>query len=194
MVWEDSMKKSEKLKGKAAVANRKKQYTRYAPAAAAVIVVLLLAGFYLFNPLVAKTGDTVMVYYTGTLENGTVFDSNFDRDPLIFTIGNKSVIPGFEEAVIGMSVNSTKTVHIPVDKAYGPHLDSLVLVVNRSSLPKDIEPVVGRMYTIQNNEDSTIARVRITNVTNDTVTLDQNHLLAGQNLTFTIRFTGFYQK
>ena len=101
-----------------------------------------VVGFYLFNPFVAKKGDTVMVYYTGTFENGTVFDSNLDRDPLIFTIGNKSVIPGFEEAVIGMAVNSTKTVHIPVDKAYGPHLDSLVHVVNRSRLPQDIEPVV----------------------------------------------------
>lgn len=188
------MKKSEKLKGKAIAANRKEQYIRYAPAAAAVIVILSLVGFYLFNPFVAKNGDTVMIYYNGTLENGTVFDSNFDRDPLIFTIGNRSVIPGLEEAVMGMSVNSTKTVYIPVDKAYGPHLDNLVLVVNRSELPKDIEPVVGRMYTIQRNDDGAVARVRITDVTNDTVMLDQNHLLAGQNLTFTIRFAGFYQK
>jgi len=186
------MKKSEKVKGKAAVENRKKLYTRYALGAAAVIVVLLVVGFYLFNPFVAKKGDTVMVYYTGTFENGTVFDSNIDRDPLIFTIGNGSVIPGFEESIIGMSVNATKTVYIPAEKAYGPHLDSLVLVVNRSTLPKDIEPVVGRYYTVERNEDGAIARVRIVNITNDTVTLDQNHLLVGQNLTFTIRFAGFY--
>ena len=88
------MKKSEKLKGKTAVAERKKQYTRYAVAAAAVIVVLLIVGFYLFNPFVAKKGDTVMVYYTGTLENGTDLYSNLERDPLIFTIGNNTVIPG----------------------------------------------------------------------------------------------------
>jgi peptidylprolyl isomerase len=187
------MKKSEKLKGKAAVANRKKQYTRSAVAAAAVIIVLIVAGFYLFNPTLAKNGDTVMVYYTGTFENGTVFDSNLDQAPLIFTIGNTSVIPGIEEAVIGMSVNSTKTVFIPVDKAYGPHLDSLVLVVNRSSLPADIEPVVGKFYSIQRSDGAT-TQVRITNVTNDTVTFDQNHLLAGQNLTYTIQFVGFYQK
>lgn len=186
------MKKSEKLKGKTAVANRQKQYTLYAVAAAAVIVILLVAGFYLFNPSGAKSGDTVMVYYTGSYENGTVFDSNLDRDPLIFTIGNKTVIPGLEEAVIGMSVNATKTVRIPVDKAYGPHLDSLVLVVNRSTLPKDIEPVVGRYYTVERNEDGAIARVRIVNITNDTVTLDQNHVLAGENLIFTIRLAGFY--
>ena len=70
------MKKSEKLKGKAAVANRKKQYTRYGVAAAAVIVVVLIVGFYLFNPFVAKKGDTVMIYYTGSLENGTALQQS----------------------------------------------------------------------------------------------------------------------
>jgi peptidylprolyl isomerase len=188
------MKKSEKLKGKSAVANRKKQYIRYAIVAAAVIVVVVIAGFYFLNPSVAKNGDTVIIYYTGTLDNGTVFDSNLDRDPLIFTIGNHTVIPGLEEAVIGMSVNSSKTVYIPVDKAYGPYRKDYVLVMNRSNLPKDIEPVVGRYYTVQRKEDGAIARVRITNVTNDTVTLDQNHQLAGQNLTFTIHFAGFYKE
>jgi peptidylprolyl isomerase len=189
------MKKSEKVKGKAAVAIRKKQYTRYVVAGAAVIAVLLIAGFYLFNtPAVAKNGDTVMVYYTGTLDNGTVFDSNADRDPLIFTIGNKTVIPGFEEAVVGMTVNSTKTVHIPVEKAYGPHLDSLVHVMNRSDLSKDIEPIVGNRYVITRKADGAVSRVEVINVTRDTVTLDENNILAGQNLTFTIQFVGFYKK
>jgi peptidylprolyl isomerase len=188
------MKKSEKLKGKTAVANRKQQYTKYALAAVSVIVILSLIGFYLFNPFVAKTGDTVMVYYTGAYENGTVFDSNVDGAPLIFTIGNKSVIPGFEEAVIGMSVNSTKTVFIPVDKAYGPYLDSLVHDVNRSTLSKDMEPVVGKRYVITRKADGAVSRVTIINVTNDTVTLDENHMLAGQNLTYTIQFAGFYKK
>jgi len=95
------MRKSEKVKGKSAGENREKIYTWYALGAAAIIVVLLIVGFYLFNPFVAKKGDTVVVYYTGTLENGTVFDSNIDRDPLIITIGNGNVIPGFEEAIIG---------------------------------------------------------------------------------------------
>jgi peptidylprolyl isomerase len=188
------MKKSEKLKGKTAVAERKKQYTRYAVAAAAVIVVLLIVGFYLFNPFVAKNGDTVMVYYNGTLENGTIFYSNLDQGTFNFTIGSNTAIPGFEEAVIGMTVNSTKTVNIPFDKAYGPRLDSLIHVVNRSELSKDIEPVVGNMYTITRKADAAVARVQIINVTNDTVTLDENHMLAGQNLTYTIRFVGFYNK
>jgi peptidylprolyl isomerase len=187
------MKKSEKMKGKTAEANRKKQYTRYAIGAAAVIVVLIIAGFYLFNPTVAKNGDTVMIYYTGSYENGTVFDSNVDGDPIVFTIGNKSVIPGFEEAVIGMTVNSTKTVFIPVDKAYGPHLDSLVHVVNRSTWSPGVEPVVGNRYTVTRKTDGAVSHVLVTNVTNDTVTIDENHMLAGQNLTYTIRFAGFYR-
>ena len=134
-----------------------------------------------------------MVYYTGTLENGTEFDNNLDRDPLIFTIGNNTVIPGFEEAVIGMTVNTTKTVHIPVEKAYGPHLDSLVQVVNRSNLPADITPGVGKFYTITRDADGAVARVQVINVTKDTVTLDSNHKLTGQNLTFTITLAGFYK-
>jgi peptidylprolyl isomerase len=193
-VWEDSMKKSEKIKGKAAVAARKTQYTQYAIAAAAVVVIVLLVGFYLFNPFVAKNGDTVMVYYTGSLENGTVFDSNLDRDPLIFTIGNKTVIQGFEEALIGMAPNSTRTVNIPVDKAYGPYREDLVQVVNRSILPSDIEPVVGHTYSIHRKTDGTVAYIRLLDFTNDTLTIDQNHLLAGKNLTFTIQFIGFYKK
>jgi peptidylprolyl isomerase len=188
------MRKSEKVKGKSAGENREKIYTWYALGAAAIIVVLLIVGFYLFNPFVAKKGDTVVVYYTGTLENGTVFDSNIDRDPLIITIGNGNVIPGFEEAIIGMSVNATKTVYIPVEKAYGPHLDSLIHVVNRTNLPPDMEPEAGKFYTITRKADNAVARVLILNVTSDTVTLDENHMLAGQNLTFTLRFAGFYRK
>jgi peptidylprolyl isomerase len=194
IVWEDTMKKSGKAKGKTAVMPRKKQYTLYAGAAAAVIVVLLVVGFYLFNPFVAKNGDTVMVYYTGTYENGTVFYSNVDEDPLIFTLGNKTMIAGFEEAVIGMAPNTTKTVTIPFEKAYGPYRRDYILIMNRSALPGDIEPVVGNVLTIQRKEDGAVAKVRITNVTSNTVTLDQNHLLAGQNVTFTIRFAGFYKK
>ncbi len=188
------MKKSEKVKGKTAVTTRKKQYTRYVVGAAAVIIVLFIIGFYLSGPSGAKAGDTVIVYYTGTLENGTVFASNFDEDPLIFTIGNKTMIAGFEEALIGMAPNTTKTVNIPSGKAYGPYREDYVLVMNRSALPGDVEPVVGNVLTIERKEDGAVARVRITNVTSDTVTLDQNHLLAGQNVTFTIRFVGFYQK
>ena len=188
------MKKSEKLKGKAAVANRKKQYTQYAVVAGVVILVLLIVGFYLFNPFVAKKGDTVMIYYTGAFENGTVFVDNLNSEPLVFTIGNGTVIRGIEEAVIGMAPNSTRTVNIPFDKAYGPVRQDFILVMNRSALPEDIDPVVGNVYSIERKEDGAIAQVRVTNVTNDKVTLDENHLLAGMNLTYTLRFAGFYKQ
>lgn len=189
------MKKSEKLKGKTAVSNQKKQYIRYAGAAVVVIVVLLIVGFYLFNPFVAKNGDTVMVFYTESFEeNGTVVSSNFDGNPLIFTLGNNTVIAGLEEAVIGMTPNSTKTVNIPADKAYGPYREDLIQVVNRSVLPSDIEPVVGHTYTIERKADGAIAYIRLLNFTNETLTVDQNHLLAGKNLTFTLQFIGFYKK
>jgi len=190
------MKKSEKEKGRAAAAERKGASRKLAIVAAAVVIVLAVAGYFLLQHPgdAAKSGDTVMVYYTGSYENGTQFASNFDDDsPLIFTIGNHTVIAGMEEAVIGMTPNSTKTVNIPVDKAYGPYRQDYVLVMNRSSLPKDITPVVGNFYSIVRNADQAVARVRITNVTSDTVTLDENHVLAGQNLTFFIKFAGFYK-
>jgi len=186
------MKKSETRKGKAAVADRRNQYMKFAIAGAAAIIILIVIGFFFLNPSVAKTGDTVMVYYTGTFDNGTVFDANRGREPLVVALGNKSVIPGFEEAVTGMSVNETKIVYIPVDKAYGPHLDRLVHVVNRSALPADMVPEVGGIYGVTRS-DGAIARVKIIDVTEDNVTIDENHLLAGQNLTFTIRFAGFYK-
>jgi peptidylprolyl isomerase len=194
MVQEICMKKSEKMKGKAAVAQRKHQFTRYALAATAVIVVLIIIGFYFFNPFVAKNGDTVMVYYTGSFDNGTEFASNLDGDPLIFTIGNKTVIPGLEEAIMGMAPNTTKTVRIPAEKAYGPYRQDLVLTMNRSLLPADIEPVIGNTYSIHRNADGAVAYVRLLNFTNDTLLFDQNHLLAGENLTYTLQFIGFYQK
>jgi peptidylprolyl isomerase len=190
------MKKSEKLKGKAAAAERKKDYTRYAVAGAVIALILIIAGFYFSGPgqLGAKNGDTVVVYFTGSYENGTVFDSNLEREPLVFTLGNNTMIPGFEEAIVGMAPNTTKTVTIPFEKAYGPYREDLVLVVNRSALPEGIEPVVGNFYTIERKDDGALARVRITNVTDDTVTLDQNHLLAGQNLKYVIRFERFYSE
>lgn len=188
------MKKSEKLKGKEAVAQRRSQRTRYAYAGAAVIFIALIIGFFLFNPFVAKNGDTVMIYYTGTYENGTVFDSNAGGNPLAFTLGDHTVITGLEEAVIGMAPNSTKTVNITYDKAYGPYRPDLILVMNRSILPANSTPVVGNMYSIRRSADGAVAYVRLLGFNDTSLTVDQNHLLAGENLTFAIRFIGFGKK
>jgi peptidylprolyl isomerase len=80
----------------------------------------------------AKNGDTVKVHYTGKLEDGTEFDSSVSRTPLQFTIGTGQIIPGFEQAVVGMAPGESKTTDIPADQAYGPHHQDLVLVVDRN--------------------------------------------------------------
>lgn len=133
----------------------------------------------------AKAGDTVKVHYTGKLDNGTVFDSSADREPLEFTVGEGQVIPGFENAVIGMNPGDTKTTHIPADEAYGPHRAEMVIEVERAMFPTDMDPQKEQQVQIrQANGQSFIAT--ITEVTEENVTLDANHPLAGKDLTFDI--------
>jgi len=133
----------------------------------------------------AKTGDTVKVHYTGRLQDGTVFDTSVGSEPLEFTLGQGQVIPGFEQAVIGMQVGESKTVTIPVDQAYGPRRDDMIMVVERDRLPKGLEPQVG-MQLQMNQGDGGIMIVTITEVSETTIKIDANHPLAGQNLTFDI--------
>ena len=140
-----------------------------------------------FNPFVVKAGDTVKVFYTGTLDDGTIFDSNINGTPLTFTVGKGMVIPGFEEAVIGMAANSEKTVKISPEKAYGLYNTSLIHVVNRSAFPSNLTPAVGQYYSVQSTIDGSESSVKVINVTASSITLDANHALAGQNLTFLIR-------
>jgi peptidylprolyl isomerase len=185
------MKKSEKVKGKEKVAQKKQQRIRYVIVAAIGCIIAAVILFLLFNPFVAKAGDMVEVYYTGFLADGTVFDSNLNGTPLVFTLGSHAVIAGFEDAVTGMGLNQTKIVSIPFDKAYGPYRSELVRVVNRSGLPAEMKPEVGKMYTITRTDDGSSSLVRILNVTPSTVTWDENHILAGKNLTFEIRLAGF---
>ena len=188
------MKKSEKIKGKEAAAARRKLQVRYGILVVVVIVIVSVLGFVMFNPYVAKTGDTVSVYYTGTLDDGTVFDTNVNSIPLNFTIGKGMVIPGFEEAVIGMAINDQKTVRISPERAYGAYNNSLVHVLNRSALPANMTPEVGQVYSIRKTTDGLSSFVRIINVTPTTITWDENPELAGENLTFTIRLVSINQK
>lgn len=142
----------------------------------------------------AKQGDKVKVHYTGKLDDGEVFDSSECEDdgcgcgsgPLEFTIGEGNVIPGFEAAVVGMSVGESKEVNIPVDEAYGQHMEELVGVVERSRLPEGLVPEVGGQLEVT-REDGETFPVLITSVTETEVTLDANHPLAGRDLTFEIR-------
>jgi FKBP-type peptidyl-prolyl cis-trans isomerase 2 len=118
------------------------------------------------------------------LDDGTVFDSSEGRDPLEFTIGSNSVIPGFESAVVGLTVGESTRVVIGPEDAYGPRLDGKVVVVERSRLPNEPEPEPGMVLQAQGPEGTIL--LTITDVADDQVTLDGNHPLAGQQLTFEI--------
>lgn len=133
----------------------------------------------------AKDGDTVKVHYTGTLEDGTVFDSSRDREPLQFTLGKGQLIKGFENAVLGMSIGETKTVTIPSNEAYGPHRDELVLKFNKSDFPPNIEPKEGLVLNLRSPDGRSMI-AEITEVSGDSLTLDANHPLAEKDLTFKI--------
>lgn len=134
----------------------------------------------------AKLGDTVTVHYTGRLDDGTVFDSSANRDPLQFTLGQGELIPGFEEAVLGMAPGESKTETIPFDRAYGPYREEMVIEVERQQLPTEIEPAVGQQLQVR-EESGAVIPVVITDVTDESITLDANHPLAGEELTFDIQ-------
>ncbi|MFA4836667.1 MAG: FKBP-type peptidyl-prolyl cis-trans isomerase [Dehalococcoidia bacterium] len=133
----------------------------------------------------AETSDTVIVHYTGRLQDGTVFDTSAGSEPLEFTLGQGQLIPGFEQAVIGLQVGESKTVTIPVDEAYGPRRDDMVLEINRDELPEGLEPEVGMLLEM-NQADGTTMTVTITDVSETTIKIDANHPLAGQDLIFDI--------
>lgn len=138
-----------------------------------------------------KQGDTVKVHYIGRLEDGTIFDSSKDRDPLQFTLGSNQIIPGFEEAILGMGVGETKTVDISSENAYGPHIVELVHEIDRSRVPSDIDLHVGQQLqmTTDNNEPIVVI---VAQLTDETITLDANHPLAGQDLNFDIELVEIF--
>jgi peptidylprolyl isomerase len=158
----------------------------------------------------AKKGDKVVVDYRGTLDDGTVFDSSDetadgcccddegcddescdDEDcgcesgPLQFVIGEGNLLPAFEETVIGMSVGETRTVKIPAADAYGEHDDEMVVTMPRSEFPDDLEPHVGMGLELTQDDGESLV-VEVVEVNDEGVTLDANHPLAGEDLTFEI--------
>ena len=135
--------------------------------------------------IMAKDGDTIKVHYSGTLEDGSTFDSSVGGEPLEFTLGEGKLIPGFEEAARGMQVGQTKTVLIPAEDAYGPHRDDLLLVLERSQLPEGLNPEIGQKLQMQQSSDMTMV-VTVTDVSETEITIDANHSLAGKDLTFEI--------
>ncbi|MEA3546880.1 MAG: peptidylprolyl isomerase [Thermodesulfobacteriota bacterium] len=133
----------------------------------------------------ATKGDSVKIHYTGTLADGTVFDSSAGREPLGFTLGSGQVIPGFDDAVLGMSHGESKKVTIPADRAYGERQKELVMPVPRNQVPPEINPEVGQKLQIQGPNGQPMM-VEVVEVNDDHIMLDANPPLAGKDLTFEI--------
>jgi len=132
-----------------------------------------------------KENDLIKVHYTGKLENGEVFDSSADREPLEFKVGEGKLIPGFEGGVIGMKEGDKKEVFIKYEEAYGAVIDELLFEVEKSKLPQDMAPEVG-MQLISRGQDGSENPVYIKEVKESSVVIDANHPLAGKNLVFEI--------
>ena len=134
----------------------------------------------------AKKGDTVKVSYTGTLDDGTVFDSSEGSEPIEFTIGSGEVIPGFENAIVGLNISDSKKVSIPSVEAYGEYIDELLVEVSKEQLPPNFDPEVGQQVEIS-QEDGQSLVMTIVEIKDTTIVLDGNHPLAGENLTFDLK-------
>ncbi len=131
----------------------------------------------------AKIGDKVRVHYTGRLDDGEVFDSSDGGTPLAFTVGGGEVIPGFENGIVGMAPGDTRTVHIPCADAYGEHEADGVMRVPRAEFPPEMQMEAGARVQGQQS-DGTMVSFTIAALTDDMITLDANHPLAGKDLTF----------
>lgn len=138
---------------------------------------------------VIKDGDAVKVHYTGKFEDGTVFDSSEEGKPLEVTIGSGNVIPGFEKGIVGMKNGESKTITLPPEEAYGKVRQDLIVEVKKSEVPEHINPSVGLSLQMkQPNGD--VVNLVISDIAEETVTLDANHPLAGKTLVFEIEIVG----
>ncbi len=133
----------------------------------------------------AEAGNAVKVHYTGKLDDGNVFDSSRERDPLEFTIGSGQLIKGFEDAVVGMRAGDVKTVKIPAAEAYGDSRDELIITINKEQFPEHISPAEGLQLDLK-SPDGAVLNAIITAVEEESVILDANHPLAGKDLNLDI--------
>lgn len=131
----------------------------------------------------AELGDTVKVHYVGKLSNGEIFDQSKQDEPISFEIGKGQLIQGFEQAIVGMAAGETKTEKVPYDFAYGERRDDLVLELEKSKIPEHLNPQVGDQLEIKQDEGNNIPVV-VKEITEEAMTIDANHPLAGQDLTF----------
>jgi FKBP-type peptidyl-prolyl cis-trans isomerase SlpA len=130
-------------------------------------------------------GATVEVHYTGKLEDGTIFDSSIEREPLKFTLGQGQLIPGFETGILDMAVNDKKIIFIPSDQAYGQRQEEMLHEVKKDQLPKEITPSIGMPLMSQTPEGQEMHFI-ISEIKEESIVVDGNHPLAGKDLTFEI--------
>lgn len=130
-------------------------------------------------------GNTIEIHYTGTLTDGTQFDTTEDLKPFKFVVGSNEVIPGLNEIVMGMDVGETKTATIPCDKAYGQRKEDRILTIDRDKIPAEVDVKVGGVMKMRSPK-GTVTNMRVVHVASGEVTLDANHPLAGRDLVFEI--------
>ena len=133
----------------------------------------------------AKSGDKVRVHYEGQLSDGTIFDSSLEREPIEFILGQDTVIPGFEQAVIGMKAGESKDVSIPPEEGFGEYSEELVVNIEKTILPPEINPELGMQLEVS-SEEETPRVFSIADIAEDSITLDGNHPLAGKEIAFKI--------
>ena len=130
-----------------------------------------------------KNGDKVKIHYTGKFKDGEIFDTSRQQQPLEFTVGNREMMPGLETRVIGMEAGEKKSIEVPPEEAYGPRQEKLIVEVKKSNLPDHIEPSLGQRLQMQVDNGNHI-ELAITEIKEETITLDANHPLAGHTLFF----------
>jgi FKBP-type peptidyl-prolyl cis-trans isomerase 2 len=140
-----------------------------------------------------KKGDTIKVHYTGTLTDGTQFDSSAGREPLEFEVGAGGVIAGFDNGVIGMAIGETKTIHIPFMEAYGPIQKEMIVEFPKDKFPADMQPEVGMQLAMNNGQGQQFP-VTIVEIKEESIVLDANHSLAGKDLTFALELVDIKSK
>jgi len=139
----------------------------------------------------SKPNDKIAVHYIGTLDNGHIFDSCDDDNPLIFTLGNNEIFPALENEIIGMKIGEVRNIIIPAEAAFGQRIEENIITLNRSDFPADQDLHVGQKVSLDFKDDS--ARLMlIIMIENDQITLDGNHALAGQDLTFALKLADIF--
>lgn len=134
----------------------------------------------------AQQGNRVKVHYTGTFEDGTVFDTSVSSEPLEFIVGDGSMIEGFDKAVIGMHLNDVKNITLSADEAYGEYDENLVVEIDKKELPDGFNPETGVQVSLEDGEGNVLYAV-VKEVKDNTIVLDANHQLAGRDLHFEIK-------